>query len=200
MGELLNYAEASDADLMAGMRERDVRAFETLFQRYSDLVFSTCLRVLADPALAEDMVQEIFIRVWRRPEAFDAERGKFVTWLLSVSRNRAVDEIRSRGRRRRHELGNVIAVEETPSGRESENPLASAELASEREAILEALSTLPAEQRTAIELAYFKGLTQQEIATSLKQPLGTIKTRVRLGMQKLRQFMHQREERGRATS
>ncbi|MEX2235937.1 MAG: sigma-70 family RNA polymerase sigma factor [Dehalococcoidia bacterium] len=189
----MDYAAASDDELMNGMRDRDITAFETLYKRYADLVFSACLRVLSDPAMAEDMAQEIFIRVWRKPESFDPERGKFVTWLLSVSRNRAVDEIRSRGRRRKHELGNVVDVEERPSGKERDDPLFNAQLADERETILKALATLPLEQRQAIEFAYFKGLTQQEIASGLNQPLGTIKTRIRLGMQKLKKYMQELE-------
>jgi RNA polymerase sigma-70 factor, ECF subfamily len=188
----LDYSTAADDEVMAGLRGRDIAAFEALYQRFADLVYSTCLRVLADAQLAEDITQEIFIRVWRRPESFDPERGKLVTWLLSVSRNRAVDEIRSRGRRRKHEFGNVVDVEERPSNKEREDPLFNAELADERERILGALAILPIEQREAIELAYFKGLTQQEIALALKQPLGTVKTRIRLGMQKLKVFMQQR--------
>jgi RNA polymerase sigma-70 factor, ECF subfamily len=195
--QVLDYTTATDDALMSRISERDLNAFETLYHRYDNLVFSTCLRVLGDPAMSEDMVQEIFIRVWRKPQSFDPDRGKFVTWLLSVSRNRAVDEIRSRGRRRKHELGNLVEVEERPSGKEREDPLFNAQLADERDAILRGLATLPIEQREAIELAYFKGLTQQEIATALKQPLGTIKTRIRLGMQKLKTFMTAREERGR---
>ena len=190
---VLDYKIASDDELMMGLQGRDVAAFEILYQRYGDLVFSTCLRVLSDSGLAEDMAQEIFIRIWRRPEAFDPQRGKFVTWLLSVSRNRAVDEIRSRGRRRKHELGNLVDVEERPSGKEREDPLFNAQLADDRRTIISGLETLPIEQRQAIELAYFKGLTQQEIATALKQPLGTVKTRIRLGMQKLKTFMQARE-------
>lgn len=194
---LLDYGTATDVELMAGLEARDTQAFETLYKRYADLVFSTCLRVLGDAQLAEDMTQEIYVRIWKRPAAFDPTRGKFVTWLLSVSRNRAVDEIRSRGRRRKHELGNVVDVEERPSGKEREDPLFNAVLADERAAIMDALVTLPEEQRRAIEMAYFKGLTQQEIATALKQPLGTIKTRIRLGMQKLKTFMQAREARAR---
>jgi RNA polymerase sigma-70 factor, ECF subfamily len=189
----LDYETATDDELMIGLQERDTVAFENLYRRYGDLVFSTCLRVLSDAGLAEDMTQEIFIRIWRRPEAFDPQRGKFVTWLLSVSRNRAVDEIRSRGRRRKHELGNVVDVEERPSGKEREDPLFNAQLADDRRTIVSGLETLPLEQRQAIELAYFKGLTQQEIATALKQPLGTVKTRIRLGMQKLKTYMQARE-------
>src|SRR5579884_3561431 len=119
------------------------------------------MRVLADPAAAQDVVQDVFLRYWRFPGSFDPERGRFMSWLLSVARNRAVDE------------GAV-------------DPARLAVLSSERREIRAALQQLPAEQREAIELAYFGGLTQQEIAEQLRTPLGTIKTRVRLGMRKLR--------------
>jgi RNA polymerase sigma-70 factor (ECF subfamily) len=132
------------------------------------------------------MVQEIFLRLWRRPESYTASRGRFSTWLTSVSRNRAVDEIRSRNRRYRHETASPEQQERELPAPESEDPALSAELADQRRLILTALANLPDEQRQTIELAYFGGYTQQEIAEILGQPLGTVKTRIRLGMQKLR--------------
>jgi RNA polymerase sigma-70 factor (ECF subfamily) len=115
-----------------------------------------------------------------------AERGRLLTWLVSVTRNRAVDEVRAKGRRQRHETASPEEQErELPAG-EGNDPLLSAELAEQAHAVRAALAEIPPEQREAIELAYFGGLTQQEIAVTLAQPLGTVKTRIRLGMQKLR--------------
>jgi RNA polymerase sigma-70 factor (ECF subfamily) len=115
-----------------------------------------------------------------------AERGRFLTWLISVTRNRAVDEVRSRGRRQRHETASPEEQErEFPAG-DSIDPAANAQLAEQARLIRAALAELPPEQREIIELAYFGGLTQQEISERLDQPLGTVKTRIRLGMQKLR--------------
>lgn len=165
---------------------RDKRALEVVFDRYGDLVYSTALRVLRDPHLAQDISQEIFIRLWRKPQSYVAERGRFLTWLISVTRNRAVDEVRSRGRRQRHETASPEEQErEFPAG-ESNDPALSAQLAEESRIVRAALAELPPEQREVIELAYFGGLTQQEISDRLAQPLGTVKTRIRLGMQKLR--------------
>lgn len=180
------YAELDDEELMRRLSYRDLSAYKTLFSRYGNMVYSTALRVLRDPQLAEDMVQEIFLRLWRKPEGYAATRGKFSTWLTSVARNRAVDEVRSRNRRYRHETASPEEQEREFPGPDSDDPALNAELADQRRLILVALSALPLDQRKTIEMAYFGGLTQQEIAEQLNQPLGTVKTRIRLGMQKLR--------------
>jgi RNA polymerase sigma-70 factor (ECF subfamily) len=180
------YRELSDEELMQRLVYRDLTAFRTLYSRYSGLVYSTALRVLRDPQIAEDMVQEIFLRIWRKPDSYTPTRGKFATWLTSVTRNRAVDEIRSRNRRFRHETASPEEQERELPGPEGDDPGLRAELSDQRRLILTAMQKLPPEQRQTIELAYFGGLTQQEIAEKLDQPLGTVKTRIRLGMQKLR--------------
>jgi len=173
---------------------RDIKAFETLYDRYGDLVYSTALRVLRDAHLAEDVSQEIFLRLWRRPEAYVAQRGRFGSWLLSVTRNRAVDEARSRGRRYRHETAQGEQQERELVGENFPDPGLAAQLEDERRAVRQALSGLPAEQRQVIELAYFGGFTQQEISEMLGQPLGTVKTRIRLGMQKLKTALLRQEK------
>jgi RNA polymerase sigma-70 factor (ECF subfamily) len=132
------------------------------------------------------MVQEVFLRLWRKPDSYSPTRGRLTTWLTSVSRNRAVDEVRSRGRRYRHETASPEEAERELPAPETEDPALGAELSDQRRIILAALSRLPDDQRRTIQLAYFGGYTQQEIAEMLDQPLGTVKTRIRLGMQKLR--------------
>ncbi|HEY5640262.1 MAG TPA: sigma-70 family RNA polymerase sigma factor [Dehalococcoidia bacterium] len=180
------YSELSDEELMQRLTVRDLAAFRTLYARYSKLVYSATYRVLRDSHLAEDMVQEVFLRLWRKPDSYSPTRGRLTTWLTSVSRNRAVDEVRSRNRRYRHETASPEEAEREVPAPETEDPGLTAEMADQRRIILAALSKLPEEQRKTIELAYFGGYTQQEIAQMLEQPLGTIKTRIRLGMQKLR--------------
>jgi len=180
------YSGLDDAELMQRLAYRDLVAFRALYDRYGNLVYSAALRVVRDAQIAEDMVQEIFLRIWRKPESYVAQRGRFVTWLTSVTRNRAVDEIRSRGRRFRHETASPEEQERELPASDQNDPALTAELSDQRRLILAALTQIPAEQREIIELAYFGGLTQQEIAERLSQPLGTVKTRIRLGMQKLR--------------
>jgi len=180
------YSGLDDEELMQRLAYRDLVAFRALYDRYGNLVYSAALRVVRDAQIAEDMVQEIFLRIWRKPESYVAQRGRFVTWLTSVTRNRAVDEVRSRGRRFRHETASPEEQERELPASEQDDPALTAELSDQRRLILAALTQIPAEQREIIELAYFGGLTQQEIAERLSQPLGTVKTRIRLGMQKLR--------------
>ena len=180
------YQGLDDEELMERLVFKDLQAFRELYKRFGNLVYSTCLRIVRDNQVAEDIAQEIFIRIWRKPDRYVAQRGRFVTWLTSVTRNRAVDEVRSRGRRYRHEAASTEEREREIAGPETNDPALTAELADQRRLILTAMAGLPAEQRQVIELAYFGGLTQQEIAERLSQPLGTVKTRIRLGMQKLR--------------
>lgn len=186
-------AEWSDEALMIAIASRDDAAFAVLYDRYSALAYSASLRALRDAGLAEDAVQDIFVRIWRHPESFVAERGRFLNWLMSVVRNRAVDEIRARGRRQRREGisgsgedDNLIAM--LPA--DGEDPIRVAQLHEEQRLVRLALRNLPAEQRAALELSYFRGLTQQEVAEVLHEPLGTVKTRIRLGMQKLRRALN----------
>lgn len=197
--ERVDYAGLRDDELMDRLASRDLGAFGALYDRYSDLVYSVSLRVVADAQVAEDVTQDVFLRVWRRPESFDLSRGKFVTWLLSVARNRSIDERRSQGRRLRREAAPAAEAEDVlPSTDERDDPALATVLADERRAVRRALAVLPAEQKLAIQLAYFGGLTQQEIADQLSTPLGTVKTRIRLGMQKMRVVLEERRrgERG----
>jgi RNA polymerase sigma-70 factor (ECF subfamily) len=131
-------------------------------------------------------VQEVFLQLWRRPTSYDAARGRFVSWLMSVTRNRAIDEQRRRSRRMRLEDPDEGASEQIRAEGRTSDPQLEAVLAEERQAVRAAIEELPAEQRRVLQLAYFGGLTQTEIARYTGEPLGTVKTRVRLGMQKLR--------------
>lgn len=192
----MDYTALRDDELMDCLVRRDISAFEALYDRYGDLVYSVALRVVGDTHVAEDVTQDVFVRVWRRPEQFDLQRGKFVTWLLSVTRNRSIDERRSASRRIRHEALPSPDEEEDvlPSGKERDDPAIETVLADERAAVRAAMEVLPPEQKLAIHLAYFGGLTQQEVANKLGQPLGTVKTRIRLGMQKMRGELEERRK------
>lgn len=190
----MDYTALRDDELMDRLASRDLGAFEALYDRYGDLVYSVSLRVVGDPYVAEDVTQDVFMRVWRRPDQFDLQRGKFVTWLLSVARNRSIDQRRSQSRRMRHETLPPGDEEEDglPSEDRRDDPALATVLSDERAAVRKALEVLPPEQKLAIQLAYFGGLTQQEIANKLGQPLGTVKTRIRLGMQKMKGSLQER--------
>ncbi|HEU0114404.1 MAG TPA: sigma-70 family RNA polymerase sigma factor [Thermomicrobiales bacterium] len=190
-GQMPGFIELSDADLIGRAAEGDARALEVLYDRYSSVVFSFALRLVGDRQLAEEVLQEAFFRSWQQGGAFSAKRGTFITWLLSITHNLAIDEIRKRRRRPQkaesEEPESVLAaVADTGAGADVEDEVW---LGALRETIADALDQLPAPQREAIELAYYQGLTQREIAETLQEPLGTIKTRMRLGLQKLREAL-----------
>ncbi len=185
----LPLADLPDSDLVDAMAAGDVYAMEVLYDRYNRAVFSFAYRILGDREVAEDILQEVFLRAWRSARKFSEGRGAFITWLLSITHNMAIDDIRRQNRRpRKAESADPVLMltnvrDENPSVEEQ------AVLGNTRDIIRDALKTLPEAQRTAIELAYFKGLTQREIAEALDEPLGTIKTRMRLAIRKLREHL-----------
>jgi RNA polymerase sigma-70 factor, ECF subfamily len=188
-GKNPDLVELGDADLIGRAAEGDARALEVLYDRYSRVVFSFALKTLRDRQAAEELLQEVFFRVWQQGRAFRESRGSFVSWLLSITHNMAIDEVRRRRRRPQkadsEEPETILAaVADTGSDVEDEVWLGTL-----RETIATAMDQLPAAQREAIELAYYQGLTQREIAEALGEPLGTIKTRMRLGMLKLREAL-----------
>jgi RNA polymerase sigma-70 factor (ECF subfamily) len=178
-----------DQALLARVAAGDSRALDTLYNRYARVVYSAALRILGSAELAEEVVQETFWRVWRRSGTFQSERGQVSSWILGIAHNLAIDELR----RQRARPSPVYDQEDRPVLRDMEDSrvdVAGAALDQEqRQLISAALSQIPSEQREAIELAYFSGLSQSEIAAQLQNPLGTVKTRIRLGLQKLRDIL-----------
>jgi RNA polymerase sigma-70 factor (ECF subfamily) len=180
-------AQADDDQLIARVASGDRRAFEQLYDRYASTVYGVALRMLGDREVAEDAVQEIFLRVWKRAGSFDRSRA-FAPWLFGIAHNYGIDELR----RRRARPQPVYEDDEHPVLSEIPDDIdvgEAAVLSDQRRIVREALEQLPEEQRQALMLAYFGGLTQQEIATRLGNPLGTVKTRMRLGLQKLRSLL-----------
>ena len=177
-------ARAEDERLIARVVEGDRGAFEMLYDRYASTVLGLALRMLGDREVAEDAVQEIFWRVWRRLGSFDRSRA-FAPWLFGIAHNYCIDELR----RRKVRPQSVYEDDENPILSEIADEAdvgESALLAEQGRLVRSALEQLPEEQRQTLLLAYFGGLTQQEIAVKLGNPLGTVKTRMRLGLQKLR--------------
>jgi RNA polymerase sigma-70 factor (ECF subfamily) len=177
----------SDTNLIALVTQGDQAALETLYGRYSRAVYSFSLRIVGDAQVAEEILQEVFVRAWQQGGSFQSARGSLITWLLSITHNLSIDEVRRRKRRPQKadaEEPETILAALPDEGLDVEEEVW---LSSLRVSIQEALRQLPDAQREAIELAYFQGLTQREIADTLGEPLGTIKTRMRLGMLKLRE-------------
>ena len=166
-----------DAALIARMRAGDQNAMADLYDRYSGVVYAVALRVLANTTAAEDVVQEVFLQLWRNPQAFDADRGRLAPWLAVIARNRAIDHLRKRPMEDN--------IDELPisTGVDLEGD-AARKLAVEK--VRGVLMQLPQEQRKALEMAFFEGMTHTEIAGKTGEPLGTVKTRIRTGLLALR--------------
>jgi RNA polymerase sigma-70 factor (ECF subfamily) len=177
---VLNLPQPSvedDLSLLALVRKGDEQAMAALFDRYSKVVYSVALRVLRDPAAAEDVLQEVFMQVWRNPGSFTSTRGSLGGWLAVVARNRAIDTLRRR--RPTDSVDDVVLASST-------NIAAEAERNSLMERARSVIVTLPAEQRKTLEMAFFDGLTHAEIAELTGDPLGTVKTRIRSALLTLR--------------
>jgi len=176
------HVRDDDSSLVARMQRRDPQALAELYDRYGRLTYSLILRVVRDTGIAEDLVQETFLRVWNRVGGFDAQKGSIGPWLLAVARNRAIDYLRSAGGRER----NAVEYEETghPSLYcDMEKDLLASDKARR---VKSAIDKLPPNHRQVIELAYFEGLSQTEMAERMGQPLGTVKTWVRTALKNLR--------------
>lgn len=179
----------SDVELAAALADGREEALAQLYDRYGGLVYSVALRILGDPARAEDAVQESFFSVWNNAGRFDANRGSLRAWLVTTARNRSIDYIRGRGGRERREQG---LEGETVSADTTSDPWRELSRSMERTAVREAVASLPAEQRKAIELAYFDGYSCREIAELTQAPLGTVKGRLRLGLEKMASYLQGR--------
>ena len=176
-------------ELAAALADGREEALAQLYDRYGGLVYSVALRILGDPARAEDAVQESFFSVWNNAGRFDANRGSLRAWLVTTARNRSIDYIRGRGGRERREQG---LEGETASADTTSDPWRELSRSMERTAVREAVASLPAEQRKAIELAYFDGYSCREIAELTQAPLGTVKGRLRLGLEKMASYLQGR--------
>ena len=179
----VDYSKLDDLALIALIARRDETALSVFYDRYSRLVFSLALRIVGERTLAEEITADAFISVWRAAASFAEERGRVVAWLMSITRHRAIDVLR---RLKVRPEGSAVDLNEAVSTAQSDSVDDLVDVRRQRELVRTALAALPQAQREALELAYFGGLTQQEIADRTGQPLGTIKTRMRLGLQKLR--------------
>jgi RNA polymerase sigma-70 factor (ECF subfamily) len=169
-----------DRSLIRGISSGREEAIAELYDRYSSIVYSVALRVLGDTGRAEDVMQEVFMQLWRNPGAFDANRGSLAAWLAVIGRNRAIDALRKR--RPESNIEDVVVAADVDLESEAARKIMV-------EKVRGVLAGMPAEQRRAIELAFFEGLTHTEVAAKLGEPLGTVKTRIRSALQALRKVM-----------
>jgi RNA polymerase sigma-70 factor (ECF subfamily) len=186
-------ARDDDTRLVEAVARGDARALELIYERHSRGVYSIAVKLLGDTTAAEEVVQETFLKLWRQPNAYQPARGRLLPWLLGVAHHRAVDLLRRRQLEQRHRAtGNgqppADALENLGLTSSEDDPQQRAGVFDQRIALGRALAELPVEQRLPLELAYYRGMTQFEVATLLGVPLGTIKTRMRLGLQQLRRI------------
>jgi len=168
---------ASDLALVTAIRSGDQAAMAELYDRYSSIVYAVALRVLQDTGAAEDVLQDIFMQLWRNPGAFDASRGNMAAWLAVITRHRAIDALRRR--RPENDIADIVVSVEPDMASDADRSRA-------MEKVRSALERMGNDQRSVLEMAYFEGLTHNEIAEKTGEPLGTIKTRIRAGLISLR--------------
>ena len=177
-------AQDNDVQLLKAIAARDEAALAQLYDRYRVILFGLLMRILNNREEAEDVLQEVFLQVWRKAADFDENRGRPFTWLVTLGRSRAIDRLRTLAARERvAEAGAREVIEETSDA------ATDAFKSEQRGLVSDALAKLPDEQKGPIMLAYFEGLSQSEIATRLGAPLGTVKTRMRTGMIRLRELL-----------
>lgn len=184
----MDYSTLDDATLIALIAHTHTRALSELYVRYHRLVFSLAVNSVRDYATAEEVTLDVFTRVWEKAATYRANQAKVTTWLVTITRNCAIDVLRQRNARLERE-----ATWAEVSSPDAGNPAEMVELALQRERVRAAIAQLTPEQKQALALAYFGGYTHHQIAEALAQPLGTVKTRIRLAMQKLRQILQDKE-------
>ena len=175
----------SDAEIIAQLRQGDKGALVRLYDEYAGLVYGVARRVLRDEAAAEDVVQEVFLQLWRNPGAFNEERGRLAPWLAVIARHKAVDQLR----KLKYEAAADPDSDNAPPPEPAATPTMSADSFADASKAKSVMAQLPSEQKEALEMAYLDGLTHSEIAQRTGEPLGTVKSRIRLGMNFLRKEM-----------
>ena len=186
---MLDPATATDlqARLLQRIAAQERAALSEFYDQTAGVIYSTALKMLGDPSEAEEVVQDVFVQIWTKAGSFDAKLGKPFHWALGITRNRAIDRLRSRQRRNRVFAEATDETDDTAAAPEVDSPALRG--ADETATVRAAVKNLPPDQRQAIELAFFGGLTHAEIAENLGEPLGTVKARIRRGMLKLRESL-----------
>lgn len=184
----MNYEELDDGQLLSSIAGSKREALEALYNRYSGPVYSLAMYLLRDPGAAQEVTQDTFFNVWRRGGSYKSDRGSVTAWLFSIAHHRTIDELRKR-RREQGRVQHGVDLTNRPSESRAGDPAEYTKAQYEGSQLKSALTTLRPEQREVVILAYFGGFTHTEIAKHLKQPLGTVKTRMRLAMKRLREVL-----------
>jgi RNA polymerase sigma-70 factor (ECF subfamily) len=179
---------AIELELLARVAKRERAAFEQLYDRYANILYATAMKFLKEDADAQDVVQDVFIQIWDKANLYDPAKGKPLTWALTLTRNRSIDRIRAiqRRTRLRDSFEKETVVDESAGVREA---LSGVDASEKSQILRDAVGRLSPEQRKVIELAFFGGLTQSEVADRLGEPLGTVKARARRGLMKLKELL-----------
>ncbi len=172
----------ADQALVLAVSRNDAGAMAAFYDRFSGLVMAVAMRMLRDRTDAEELAEDVFVELWRRSAHYEASRGSVATWIATITRSRGIDRLRKRQRQQAREWGDAA----TEQASVVDDPLASVALTEERSHVREHLDGLQLEQRQALELAYFEGLSHSEVATRLSRPLGTVKSHIRQGLIRLR--------------
>jgi RNA polymerase sigma-70 factor (ECF subfamily) len=180
-----------DPTLLARVAKGDHQAFSQLYDHSSTLLFTLAVRILGNHEEAAELLQDVYLEVWRKVSRYDVGRGTPIAWLITLTKSRAIDRLRARTARGHHTTGSVEAGTATQLPDEGPSPFETKADQELRTAVITAVAGLPQAQQQAIELAYYEGLSHTEIASRLNQPLGTVKTRIKLGMSKLREVLQQ---------
>jgi RNA polymerase sigma-70 factor (ECF subfamily) len=185
----LDYTALDDEALLRLIIHQQTEALSVLYDRYSRLVYSLAFQMMGDAAAAEEITQDVFFRIWEKAQTYRADQARVSTWITSITRYRSIDLLRRRGTRPDHTslAWDDLPLNATPVAEADPEDMTELSLLQER--VRDAIATLPAEQKKVLALAYFKGLTHSEIAALLGDPLGTVKTRIRAGMQKLKDIL-----------
>jgi RNA polymerase sigma-70 factor (ECF subfamily) len=179
---------AVELELLARVAKRERAAFEQLYDRYANILYATAMKFLKEDADAQDVVQDVFIQIWDKAKLYDPAKGKPLTWALTLTRNRSIDRIRAiqRRTRLRDDFEKETVADESAGVREA---LSGVDASEKSQILRDAVGRLSPEQRKVIELAFFGGLTQSEVADRLGEPLGTVKARARRGLMKLKEIL-----------
>jgi RNA polymerase sigma-70 factor, ECF subfamily len=192
MAETFTAQQTVDQEIIARIGRRDQSAFSALYDRLSGPLYSLTVKMLGDPAEAQDALQDVFLQIWSRAGTYDPEQSSVFSWAVLLTRSRVIDRLRARGRRLRVVVDSTEDKEHGGGGDAStiDSAADTAEKSDEAARVRYVLNNLPSEQREAIEMAFFGDLTHHEIAARLGQPLGTVKARIRRGLLKLREQLH----------